>query len=361
MDTTTSTGPPQGTGTGAAGERVPPPSSEGAPATDQAGPASPRPVEGGQPAQEGGQPAQEGGQPAQEGGQGQPGEQGRAGDQARAAEQGQPEQPAQPPPAPAPDEATIRARDQLRRALDQRSAAVKDDPMFNDLDAQTAGKVRRAVSEWPRGIPDNLKDSLCEWARDGSGANPREFANRLEYARARWQSLYERALQRQLASGVPNDRAVPAARVAASNELASDAGRAALQAQLEADLAEVARLGRGGTIPQTTPEAEVPAAVRGLGRIEYESPTAEAYHVEKHFDELPASDQGSTNRVETFNQRAMETIRNGRITNNEMTPTGSRRLVFQHQPVAGGPTLEAIVYVKPDGSVVIASFGAAKF
>lgn len=92
----------------------------------------------------------------------------------------------------------------------------------------------------------------------------------------------------------------------------------------------------------------------------FESPTAAAYHVTKHEKELPPELRGKGGPVKNYAAVAMNTIKTGHIVEAKLLPSESTRLVIR-KAYGDSPTqrlLEAIIYVKPGDSVVLASYGS---
>jgi hypothetical protein len=78
-----------------------------------------------------------------------------------------------------PEDPEAFVREELRR----REIA---DPMFEAMDGQTTGKVENALRR-PDAKAGRSRQRAAEvWALEGAGNNPREFANRYEYARAKF-------------------------------------------------------------------------------------------------------------------------------------------------------------------------------
>lgn len=240
------------------------------------------------------------------------------------------------------------------------------------LDDEAVKKVNRALESDPMSpSAKNQTPEIAEarkraeqWALDGANGDPREFANRYEYARARYSNL-KRDAEKGL-KGVTPPKGMNKEKMA-GNEAAAKSSAAEIEADLQADIAVSDKLGPGsshiGVDPADTPAA-IGAKVQKLDRIPYESPTAEAYHAQKHakelddLTELPASDP-----VTRFAEATKLTLTKGAVTKAELSHTGSTMVIIQRSfPKNGGGsvTLEAIVYVKPDGRVVIATFGGAK-
>jgi hypothetical protein len=247
--------------------------------------------------------------------------------------------------------------DQLANALDNRGL---DDPMFENMDPQTRQKVNTALSQDPiaKAGPE-VQKAAQDWALEGANGDPREFANRYEYARAKFNEARSQAADEF--AGTPNAKAKIAQ--AAGDQITPDQ----LTNALAADNASAQGLGKGQNLeglPENPTPQDIANAVQKLDRVSYESDTAESYHAVKHQGELPAPSK-STDPVENFNMYATDTIKNGSVVDaTTLEPGGSTRVIIQKTYTSssdGTPqTMEAIVYVDANGKVTLASYGNAK-
>jgi hypothetical protein len=87
------------------------------------------------------------------------------------------------------------------------------------------------------------------------------------------------------------------------------------------------------------------------------SDTSAAYHVHKHYDELPTSET-TGNPTRDYFDSAEKTIRDGQVTDAGPLEGGGERLIYRR--TVDGKVMEAIVLVKPDGKLIMATYGAAK-
>jgi hypothetical protein len=110
-------------------------------------------------------------------------------------------------------------------------------------------------------------------------------------------------------------------------------------------------------LPEKPTPDDIGKAVKGLDRFGFESETAESYHAAKHQAELPEPKLADS-PVENYDAYAKDTIKTGEVVKAEQQPNGSTLVIVQK--TYGGTVLEAILYVKPDGQVTLASFGKAK-
>jgi hypothetical protein len=269
---------------------------------------------------------------------------------------GVPERPALPA-NPAVERELAEATAGLNKALAENGLA--GDPLFANPDIRTARKLTTALTSWPKPITTSLRTRMLEWGREGCGGSPTEFANRVEYARGRYLELAARfgAEFESANPGATPGQVKTAGGRAAAAAMEADDGMRDLSVHLATDLATIGNASRSGVLPVSLPPGQVPDAVRGLPSLPYQSGTAEAYHARKHMKELPVGEQDWTNPVTGFAASLQETVRSGKLVQDQMEGT-SRKLVYQRE--VDEITLEAIIYVRSDGSVVVGSYGNAK-
>jgi len=235
--------------------------------------------------------------------------------------------------------------------------------MFKNMDAQTRQKVNTALSQDPiaKAGPE-IQKAAQDWALEGANGNPREFANRYEYARAKFSEARTQAADEFAGTDNAKVKIAKAAGDKITPEKLSEA--------LAADNATAERLGKGqnlgaGELPENPTPQDIAQAVQKLDRVSYESDTAESYHAVKHQNELPSPSK-STNPVENFDDYAMDTIKHGTIVDTARPQAGSStRVIIQKtypssEPGGEPSVMEAIIYVDPNGTVTLASFGRAK-
>jgi hypothetical protein len=261
------------------------------------------------------------------------------------------------PPAPAQSAEALKAarvKQELEAELTKRG--LGSDPMFATLDPQTLSKVNTALKEDPLAKAGPAQKAAEEWARAGAGGNAREFANRYEYARSEFTQARKTAAKGLV--GKPAARAK--ADEAASKQITPDH----LKKQLDADINDSRALGAGDNLPpvkESEPPHDIANSVKSLKRIGFESETAEAYHARKHGDELPPLPQFTDNAVKNYAEAISDTMHTGDIAEAIRLPNGSIRCIIRKTyPGSPGKMMEAIVYVRPDGKVTLASYGAAK-
>jgi hypothetical protein len=228
--------------------------------------------------------------------------------------------------------------------------------MFADLDQSTVFKVERAIDEWPRTVPTTLRDRFTDWARSNA-VHPRDFANRVEYARARHTTLSLEWIRD--AEAVPELSAKQLKKLSERNVSAlldSQEGMERLSDSLRADVVKIMAEGRSGRLPEGLSPDQVPDAVRQLPSPSFGFPNAEAYHAHKHHNELLEDERDLSDPVASYADSLRTTLRTGVLTVDR--PDGSsRRLEFVRD---GRVRLRAIVYVRADKTVNVSTYGRPK-
>jgi hypothetical protein len=240
----------------------------------------------------------------------------------------------------------------LEKALETRGLA--DDPMFDGMDPQTQGKVNTALQGDPLKKSREAQKEAQAWAQQRAQGNPREFANCYEYARARYNEIRKAAEERL--SGQPN------ARQGAHAEAATKMTHDALENMIEEDLAKVSPNppGRLDPLPTTASPDEVARQVQGLERVAFESPTAEVYHARKHQAEVPDELKQLQDPVLDYASAAHDTIHTGTVVEAVRVQGDSIQVVIRKDYGDPKVTMEAIIYVTPDGTVTLATYGKQK-
>jgi hypothetical protein len=247
---------------------------------------------------------------------------------------------------------------------------LRDGGLTGDQIDRLRGDLPRDSREWQRlasaleqGFGKKVKGLLhpkaVDFALDGGRTvNPETFAHRYEYFKARFDEL-QAQVREQIANGglKLNNKSV-------AQEAAERLGDLDLKAELKADLDAVhtARPHPASVDPNLSgPDLE--NAVRSnAGDIDMGSDTSAAYHVRKHYDELPG-DEITGNPTRDYFDSAQRTIHDGEVWKREALPGGAERLIFRREVVdaAGNRKLmEAIVIARPDGKLIMATYGAAK-
>jgi len=236
-----------------------------------------------------------------------------------------------------------------------------DDLVAKKVNTALTGDPLMASESTP--VIDAARVRAEQWALAGANGNPSEFANRYEYARAKFTNAKNAKEEALLPNEKPKDMKKP---VYAKNAVAPEITGPALQASLERDVASIRKLPPGQNrverLPTDTPESIAPK-VQQLDRITYQSPTAEAYHVEKHVNELedivglPEHDP-----VARFAEATRLTLREGTVHSASVESNGSIKVVIRKEFATTAKELtelQAVVYVQLDGKVVIATFGGS--
>ena len=239
------------------------------------------------------------------------------------------------------------------------------------MDDLVAKKVNTALTSDPlmpsKSTPeiDAARGRAEQWALTGANGDPSEFANRYEYARAKFGNAADAKEDALLPNEVPKGTKK---KTYAQNSIAPELTESALQSSLERDVAAIQKLPPGQNrverLPSDTPES-ITSKVQQLDRIAYQSRSAEAYHVEKHARELdgivglPENDQ-----VARFAEATRLTLREGLVHAVSLESNGSFKVIFVRKfstaKTDAPKILEAVVYVQTDGTVVMATFGGAK-
>jgi len=205
--------------------------------------------------------------------------------------------------------------------------------------------------------PTELQQAVARWALHGAGGDVGEFHSRMEFASARFRAIREAEYVRL--DQTPNYRAVSAA----------NAGKFMTPEWLDADLAHQISLIKpraagqhlsGPTAGMTS--RQVARAAQGLDRIDFKSPTTEAYHAWKHMDDIPA-DFPNGSVIDRHHAAVMDTVRNGHVvvaTDYPPPRTGTRVVIHRLYGENPGVWREAILHIEPDGKVFLASWSDCK-
>lgn len=212
------------------------------------------------------------------------------------------------------------------------------------------------ASDWE---PSEHQKAAAKWALEDANGDPMQFQRRYEYARARYSALKE--AEEAALQGTPNYRNVAAAN--AARQLT----REFLAAQLARD--EAAIMSRPDGQHLTGPleglsAAQIAHAVQELERIDFKTAAAEAYHAWKHRKEVPESILPEGSVIDRYFAGGMDVIRNGKpVFAEHLDPpkVGTRIVIHQRYVIESAEVVkEAILYVAPDGKVVLLSWGDPK-
>ena len=228
-------------------------------------------------------------------------------------------------------------------------------------DAERAGRVVSNVGV-PAGSKAAVQLAAVDFAfrRRGTAGAPGEFANVVEYFMTHWTDRYIAEQARQEADVAARVRRQTdrseAARVATAAMNPDAVGNA-----LYRDRARAEGLGRtGATASPTLTDAELVAAIRAqAAQLSFPTRTAAAYHPRKHRREMPAAERTSRAVIDNYHAMATKAVQNGTATTK---PVGaSRQVLFAYatkDDAGDDVTLTVMVFARPDGRVVMATFGS---
>ena len=240
------------------------------------------------------------------------------------------------------------------------------------MDDLVAKKVNTALTSDPlmpsKSTPeiDAARGRAEQWALAGANGDPSEFANRYEYARAKFGTIIEQQSATIQMDQKPANLTGPLYKKSLA---APGLHENSLDASLARDFEAIQKLGPGTDrielLSSDLPET-VAARVQQHDRFAYQTLTAEAYHVEKHAPDLddivglPLVDG-----VVKFAEATRITLREGAVHTARVEANGSIKVVIRRTFAKNGGKdkfieLEVIAFVQPDGKVVVASFGKAK-
>ena len=159
--------------------------------------------------------------------------------------------------------------------------------------------------------------------------------------------------------GGPEDEPLDPAEVAAAELLANPE---VIQRQLDADLAQVAEMGRGGVTvdPSLAVERLVLAIREQAEKLDFGSPVASALAAREHGEELPLGEWDPAAPIQAYHVSASRTVANGEVVRDHVGYDGDVNLVFHRRGAEPNDTtvrLEAVVSVGPDGAVRLSHYG----
>jgi hypothetical protein len=257
--------------------------------------------------------------------------------------------------------------------------------LFTDLDASAVAALKRFQDQkgGKKAGPDRA--AAVEYALSKHPATVNEVINLVEVwwekfeARSKqlwasYQDAHDKARDDAKARGASGDEVTEARKAVgqayfgvdfpktadavdkARGEFSGEAGHRALDASYAESRADV--VGRTGAV-------DLPAGSDAdlVGRLKanlpnFGSESATLYHAEKHYAELPASEQTGKKAANYLDSLGKTISSPDSVVGPEVSSTGARQVIF-HRTVEGA-RLEAIVYVQPNGRAVVATYGAAK-
>ncbi|MDT0302749.1 hypothetical protein [Streptomonospora wellingtoniae] len=257
-------------------------------------------------------------------------------------------------------EQRLRNADNVEQAL--RNGGLTDEQitrLFGDhpRDGDQWNRVHGALNQqFPGKIRTTIQPKAIEFAFDGA-SDPREFAYRYEY----YHAIFREQVHELKVSGPSAHEGM--SRNSAALERMPD--MAEMTQKLESDHEDV--LSSWGDSPLEIDASDIPqrldqAVDEGADRITMGHPTSASYHSHKHFNELPAAEQGS-NKVDSYHQSAVTTIRDGDLAESTTNTDGSIDLKYRREYVdeetGETKTLQALLVIRPDGLVIMKTYGAA--
>ncbi|MBB6174074.1 hypothetical protein HNR23_004134 [Nocardiopsis mwathae] len=255
----------------------------------------------------------------------------------------------------------------LKKA-DELEQSLRDAGLTNEQIASLRGDHPRIGDEWQRaasavGQPFNktvknlLHPEATRFALEGA-SSPREFAYRYEYYKAVFDEKV-RHLEDTDPRGLSH-KGQSRKRSAADLTLDMD-----VRAQLDADHRVVREVwANDAHVDPNLPESQRDRMIRGqAGDITMGHETSAAYHARKHYRELPDGER-SGDVIRDYHDSAETTIREGELVSASNTGPGAERRLY-HRSVFDEKegkyrALEALVLTRPDGKVVMLTYGTAK-
>ncbi|MFS2295313.1 MAG: hypothetical protein FWJ90_21880 [Actinomadura sp.] len=234
-----------------------------------------------------------------------------------------------------------------------------DNPRDGDAWQRAASALDQGFGKKVLKIRPGLNADAVRFALDKGGAtDPREFAYRYEYFKARFDEQV-RSVTEDIKSGDLDLGGKSKVEVGLERFDQLDLTEE-LRKDLEAVRAE--RPGRAEIDPDLPESERVDGLRQSAGDIDMGADTSAAYHARKHYNELPESER-TGDVVRDYLNSAERTIREGDVVKRTVDDSGVERVVF-HRKITGKDgrpiTMEALVLVRPDGRVVMPTFGAAK-
>ncbi len=277
-------------------------------------------------------------------------------------------QPQAPAPAAAPDPGERQRIEELARRADNVLLAGGINPadVYGKAPPDTPHRVGLTRSLLDNAFPKTVRDRLLPWAlrfaadrQPGRVSDPATVTRRYDYAKAIF-SHEKRQAARDLERGSLHlDRAQSLDSVAADRATRGD-----LHAQLDRDVRAARRLGGEPAVvnPTAEPAAKAAAVQRAAERVQFTDELAAVCHARKHDRELPDTER-SPDVVTGYYTSARRTIREGHCTSADAIDQGRTRLVFRRSASrsdGGEIPVEAVVFVRPSGLAVLATYGHTK-
>jgi hypothetical protein len=208
-------------------------------------------------------------------------------------------------------------------------------------------------------IQDIAHPKAVDFAFDeGRVTNPETFAQRYEYFKARFDVLRD-----QIRDQV-TDKTLKLVNKSPAQEALERLNPTDLRAQLKADIDQVHAIRpHPASVDPHLSGPDLDGAVRAkAGDIDMGSDTSAAYHVIKHLKDI-VPDEVTGNPTRDYFNSAERTIHDGDIVDRLPADGGGQELIFRRQVMdgVGKPKLmQAIVLEKPDGRLILKTYGVAK-
>lgn len=245
---------------------------------------------------------------------------------------------------------------------------LRDGGLTDDQISRLRGDLSRDSHQWQRlasaleqGFGKKVKGLLhpraVDFAMDGGRTiDPKTFAYRYEYFKARFDQLQEQ-VRKEVGSGQ-----LKLDHKSVTEEAAERFGDLDLKADLKADLDALQGVRpHPASVKPSLSGPDLEAAVRSkAGDIDMGSDTAAAYHARKHYHELPA-DEVTGNLMRDYFGSAQRTIHDGQLWRREPLNGGGERLFFLREVVdATGKTrkMQAVVIAR-DGRLIMSTYRLA--
>ncbi|WP_431972511.1 hypothetical protein [Nocardia sp. bgisy134] len=229
-----------------------------------------------------------------------------------------------------------------------------DRPATDRARQRAADLVGGGTTFKKKALAEGIQDRAIQWAFEQGGRNnPGRFSNAYEYYKLKFDE-YRGSLDPSLYRNQNLDAL--AARMF-ENRIADE--------MLAIDVQTVLRSGRGAVnLGANLSDEAMVSALRNAEGLGFDDPVSSAYHTLKHRDEYPDIEKVGPTEIESYQNSAARTVREGRLVQVGVDDaTGATKLVF-HRVIddgAGGTKItEAIVWVDTEGRASIASYGAPK-
>ncbi len=278
---------------------------------------------------------------------------------------------------------------------------ASDDPrgksLFSNMtDRDRARLYDLANSDRPSGVSGHLDMQASDWALSKSPKTVGDYVNYVEMYLQKFKdriAAETEAYQARVQAAVKAGESQKAAETRLSQELFGEpvagtgpnfrkklgakielafgqpgnpdkAGPGATAATTAYDQNAKALADRGGigtsNVGSAASDADAVAKLRALPDVKFANESAGAYHVEKHFNELPPSEVLGTSpadRVRAYLASALKTVRTGTATNG-VTQDGTRTvtLLRSFQEAGTKYDLQAIMYLTEDGQAFLATY-----